>query len=363
MLNLALVGLMAGSLAMSPTDDGKLGTSAPKADEAPVAAAAGPSIFTEAADDAAAHPIHDHFAFGRSFARSPLRLWASYGIGEAEDRYNTNGSVEEITIANTDGDIQAQRVIAGAEIGLPVALFGFGLSAGAQIQMAKNTFQVGTSRNPNPLLANNIESTFGLQAAKFYGELRTNTIGIHAGYHMDLGAAQTFADPNPALGGAQLPTGFPNSDRRNAVFYGASFDYPTRMLRLFGSVDYFDVNSPKDNPNTPNFDERTLGDRNDLMSAMFGTGLRLNILEIGAALQIQTRLNGPVTEGIGEPRIGGSLATIHPYLRLSPPRLPVSLFVKGGVHQEYTDSGYPIGGSNAVKPSIGFTAGLAFGFR
>lgn len=361
MLNLALVGLMAGSLAMSPTDDGKLGTTAPKADEAPAAAAvAGPSIFTEAADEAA-YPIIDHFAFGRSYERSPLRLWASYAIGEAEGRYLTNGNTGEITIAGTDGDIQAQRVIAGAEIGLPVSLFGFGVSAGAQIQMAKNTFQVGA--NPGPVLTNNIESTFGLQAAKFYGELRTRAVGLHAGYHMDLGAAQTFADPNPALGNAQIPTGFPNSDRRNAVFYGASFDYPTRNVRLFGSFDYFDVNSQKDNPNTVNVNENTLGDRNDLFSTMFGLGLRLNILEVGAGLQIQTRLNGPVTEGIGEPNIGGSLATIHPYLRLAPPRLPVSLFVKGGVHQEYTDSGLPIGGSNAVKPSIGFTAGLTYGFR
>lgn len=363
MLNLALVGLMAGSLAVSPADDGKKGTDAPKADAAPVAAVAGPSIFTTT-PAASPETVQDTYAFGRSYERSPLRLWVSYAYGEAEGRYdtagNSGGGAQEITIAGTDGDIVSQRVNAGIELGLPVSLIGFGLSGGAQVTMAKNDFQVGAQ--PGPVLTQNLESTFGLQAAKFYGELSTGTVGIHAGYHLDLGEQQSFAAPNPALGGAQIPTNLSNSDDRNAAFFGASFDYPSERLRLFGALDYYDVYSPEDNPGTV-ADESTRPADNDLMNAMLGLGLRFNVIELGAALQIQSRFNGPIVENLGPDRIGGSVATIAPYLRISPPTFPASLFVKGAVQNEYTEFGYPIGGSNSVKPSIGFTAGLTFGFN
>lgn len=363
MLNLALVGLMAGSLATSPTDDGKLGTTTPKADPAPVAAVAGPSIFTPGGETP--ETIQDTYAFGRTAERSPLRLWVSYAYGEAEGTWNTAGDTGEITIGGTDGDIVSQRLNLGAEIGLPLSIIGFGLSGGAQVTMAKNDFQVGTA---GPVITNNLESTFGLQAAKFYGELNTGVVGVHAGYQLDLGAQQEFATV-AALGGAEVPQDLPNSDDRNAFFVGASFDYTAPFARLFAGIDYYDVYGQEDNPTTAADESNSTVSPadNDIMNALLGLGFRLGrVFEVGAALQLQTRFNGPIVEDInqaGANRIGGSAATISPYIRVSPPNLPASLFVKGGVQEEYTEFGYPLGGSNSVKPSIGFTAGLTFGFN
>lgn len=354
MLNLALVGLMAGSLALSPTDDGKQGTDAPKADQASVVAA-GPSIFTTVAEEAP-ETIQDQYAFGRQYGGSPLRLWVSYSWGEAEGAYLTNGESGEINIALADGDIVSQRAIAGIELGLPVNLLGFGLAAGAEVRMATDDFQCGAAGCGPALGAAGVDglsSDFGLQGAKFYGELRTNTIGLHAGYQLDLGSEQTFVAV-PALGGAMVPTDLSQSDERDALFFGASFDYPTNSnIRLFGGVDYYDVKSN---------DGADDGD-NDLFNTMLGLGLRFTVFEIGAALQMQTRLNGPIVEGIGAPSIGGSLATIQPYLRFSPATFPASFFVRGGVPGEYAEYGLALGGSNSIKPSIGVTAGFTFGFQ
>lgn len=358
MLNLALVGLMAGSLALSPTDDGKQGGDAPKADETSVAVAAGPSIFTTVADEAPA-TIQDQYAFGRQYGGSPLRLWVSYSWGEAEGAYLTNGESGEINIALADGDIVSQRAIAGAELGLPLNLFGFGLSAGAEVRMATDNFQCGAAGCGPALGAagvTELKSDFGLQGAKFYGELRTQTVGLHAGYHLDLGSEQTFVQP-AALGGVSVPTDLSQSDERDALFFGASFDYPGRNIRLFGGLDYYDVKGRENAAGV-----RDDGD-NDLINAMLGLGLRFTVFEIGAALNLQTRLSGPIVEGIGAPGVGASLATVQPYLRFSPPSIPASFFVRGGVPGEYAEYGYALGGSNSIKPSIGVTAGFTFGFQ
>ncbi len=63
-------------------------------------------------------------------------------------------------------------------------------------------------------------------------------------------------------------------------------------------------------------------------------------------------------------RIQGShVGTVSPYLRLSPPFLPVGLFIKGAVMEEYTDYGFAMGGANEIAPNIGFTVGLTWGFE
>ncbi len=89
------------------------------------------------------------------------------------------------------------------------------------------------------------------------------------------------------------------------------------------------------------------------MNAMFGAGFKLSIVEIGAALQIQARLSQPIVGDIGTATgIGSSAATIAPYLRLSPPQIPASIFIKGAVLEEYTEFGYALGGSNSPKPKV-----------
>ena len=59
---------------------------------------------------------------------------------------------------------------------------------------------------------------------------------------------------------------------------------------------------------------------------------------------------------------GTSVGSIAPYLRLSPRRLPVSIFVKGAVLNEYADYGYGLGGRGQPFTTTGFTVGATVGF-
>ena len=378
MLNVAHVGLLASSLAIGGGDSKN-----PQTGEKPASDNTVPGIFTSS--DASAQPaatpltLQDTYAFGRENNASPLRLWASYAYGTTDTFWNTSGDspdpASNIQIAGTDGKIVTQRGIFGAELGLPVRLFGFGIGAGAQLTLAQNEFQVDVTQSAanNPpipgfpaggFIGADLDSGFKLQGVKVYGTARANAIGVHGGYVFDLGQERTYGAPVAALGGAVLPATLSNSDGRDAIFVGADFDYPSERLRLFGAVDYYLLQAGgPDDPNTPSTTAETDRDGDDIMQAMLGIGFRASILEIGAAVQIQTRLSQPLVGGIGTADgIGSSAATIAPYLRLSPPQIPASIFIKGAVLEEYTEFGYALGGSNSPKPKIGFTAGLSFGF-
>lgn len=363
MLNVALVGLLAGSLAVSTTDDGKKGTADSKPDAAPVAAAqAGPSIFTPSFDDAGPETVQDTYAFGIASRQSPIKLWLSYGRGSVDERYDTAGEAQPIGFAaGAVGEVTAQRLLFGGEFGLPVGLFGFGLSAGAQLSLSKNELTVTTA---SPAFPADLNSDFGLQAVKVYGSARAGAIGLHAGYQFDIADEQTFA-PSAALGGAEIPTDLANSDGRDAAFFGADFDYPARNFRLFGGIDYYDIYSTPDNTSTLLTNEATDNPSadDDYMNALFGAGFKFSVFELGAALQIQARFGNPINPPLGIAGIGASSGTIAPYLRISPPSIPASIFVKGAVQDEYGEFGYSLGGSNAVKTELGFTVGLTVGFE
>lgn len=368
MLNVALVGLLAGTLAIGGGDSKN-----PQTGAKPTPAPAVPGIFTTQSVDSpdpTPRTIQDNYAFGMSSAETPLRFWAHYGQGDAEGIYQTNGDsgddASEVQLAFTDGDIVSRRVGIGAELGLPIGLFGFGLAAGAQLNLAQNEFQVGQGQGANPgapagtpaggFIADDLESDFGLQGVKVYGIARAGAIGVHGGYMFDLGSESEF-------GTNGLPTSLSNSDGRDALFFGADFDYPAPMIRLFGGVDYYKLQAGgPDNPSTRTNESDISGD--DILNAVFGLGFRFSVFELGAALQAQSRFNQPLVSNIGTtPGIGASAITVAPYLRISPPQLPASIFIKGAVLDEYTEYGYAIDGSNAPKPSLGFTAGLTYGFQ
>jgi hypothetical protein len=362
MLNVALVGLLAGTLAVGGGDSKN-----PQTGDKPAPAPAVPGILiTQSVDAPTPLTIQDTYAFGRTSGETPLRFWAHYAQGEAEGIWNTDGETEEVQIAFTDGDLVTRRVGIGAELGLPVGLFGFGIAAGAQLNLAQNQFQVGAEQGANPgapvgtpaggFITDDLESDFGLQNVKVYGIARAGAIGLHGGYIFDLGSDREFA----ANG---LPTSLSNSDGRDAFFFGADFDYPSERFRLFGGVDYYKLHAGgTNNPNTT--EDETLRSGDDILNSLFGVGVKLSVFEIGAALQIQARYSQPLVGDIGTATgIGGSAATIAPYLRISPPQIPASIFIKGAVQDEYTEYGFRLGGSNSPKPSMGFTAGLTFGFQ
>ena len=372
MLNLALVGLLAGSLTLGGPDGDDKNKNRDKA--APVQEE-GQSVFTQYAAPAAAptaRTIQDTYAAGRQNEMSPLRIWASYAYGEAEGRWDTAGETAEIQVGavrqagldGTEGDIVSQRANVGAEIGLPVNLFGFGLSAGANLTLAKNEFQVGIQQGTPGLVTQDLESSFGLQGLKVYGKARAGAVGLHGGYVFDFG-------DEPEYGSVSIP-GTPisvpvnstlsQSDERDAINIGADFDYPSERFRLFGGVDYYDIQGREDDPNTISVNENLVGDDADLINWMFGLGVRFGIAELGAALQIQSRIASELSAFGPNPRVGGSAGTIAPYLKLSPPQIPASIFIKGAVQNEYTEYGLGLGGSNSIKPSIGGTIGISFGF-
>lgn len=391
MLNVALVGLMAGSLltsSVSGDDDKDKKKDAQAADEARVEAEAPAGIFTRSTvEETAQRSItQDTYAFGAPSDAAPIKIWVSYAYGESEGRYDASGNTAEYRSPAlnasgarlfTSGDIVTQRGNVGAQLNL-INFPAFKLGGGAVLSIAKNELQFGGDNTGVLTIEDSkIATDFELQNLKVFGTLRGRTLGIHGGYIFDIAS-----DPDPIGGTIPVPDGmggvnqvpfadvqraqgvseadlarFSVTDERDAIFFGADFDTSGRIFRAFAGVDYYLLQDPSDLGNND--------DNDDFVNFMFGGGVKLSIFELGAALQITTRLGQPlVSPSVGTtPGVGGHAGTIAPYLRISPSGLPASIFVKGAVQDEYTEYGYGIGGANAPKPSIGFTAGLAVGFE
>lgn len=368
MLNATLVGLLAGSLSLGSPDGGD-DKKNPHADKAaPATVETAPAVLADDADATPRSITQDTYALGIPSDMVPLRFWASYALGEAEGIWNLQGEEDEAQIAFTDGDIVSQRLNFGAQINA-LNFPSFKIGAGAQLTLAKNEFQVGEGQGANPpgvpaagFIGEDIGSDFGLQNVKVFGVARGRVLGVHGGYIFDIGNEREFSEPVPALGGRRLPTSLSTSDGRDAIFFGADFDVPSDVVRVFGGIDYFMLQGIEDDANTFDLDESEL-DNDDFLNFLLGLGVKVSFFEVGAAFQIQTRHDNPTVLDIGTtPGIGSHAGTVAPYLRISPPSLPASLFIKGAVQEEYTEYGYAIGGANSVRPSLGFTAGLSVGF-
>lgn len=352
MLNLALVGLLAGSLASASPDGDRDKDKKPQAADAPaaeaVAVTAEPApAFSPLAPEVPRTIIADTYSYGRSSDLSPIKLWVEYAYGEVERVFLPNGDETGFAIATNDFDIVSQRIGVGGQLNL-LHFPAFKLGAGANLDVAQNKFQrgEGAPTAPNPTL-DDIDGDFGLQNVKVYGAARGSVVGVHAGYIFDLGDETEVNE----LG---LPTTVGNSDGRNALFYGVDFDYPSEVFRVFAGVDYYRLEAMT---NGRTFSDNST-DGDDILYFTTGLGVRLSVFEIGAALNLQARMKTGV---LGD--FGSHVGTISPYVRIAPPRLPVSIFVKGAVSDEYTDYGYSIGGANDFSPHIGFTGGLTVGFQ
>jgi hypothetical protein len=339
MLHLALVAVLSGSL-LSGSPDGDR-EKVKSNTQAPEAATPAEAVTSEAPADVRAITT-DTYAFGRPADEAPIKLWVAYAFGEAEAPFYLPDG-EEVPDAADPGDISSQRLIVGAQLNV-INFPAFKVGVGGQLVAGQNKFQFSGG-------AGEQDSGFGLQQGKAFVSLRGRVLGIHGGYLFDL--ADDFS-PNPADPNFDQ-NAFPLSDNRNAIQVGADFDYPSEVVRLFGGVDYFIREDP---------DAAFMAQRPDQVEGAnillwnMGAGVRFSFVELGAALHLRTVLkSGAVNES------GGHVGTIAPYLKLAPPSLPVSLFVKGAVLDEYTDLGYAIGGANDIKPSLGFTAGLTLGFN
>lgn len=369
MTNVLLSGLLAGTFALGgPAGDAPASPSLDAPSDSVYTAAFTPApadvsggVFAQ--DEEAATPrsiTQDTYAFGVPSDVAPIKLWVTYGYGKVNDAWGTNGEDQELQIARTNGDILTQRITVGGQINF-VSLPAFKFGGGAQLGLAKNKFELDDNPGAGALLADDIESSFGLQNVKVFGSARGRVVGLHGGYIFDLGDEREFSEPIAELGGARLPTELATSSGRDAIFFGADFDVPSENFRLFGGIDYYMLQDADDDENTT-FREDAYPD-DDILNMLLGAGVKVSFFELGAALQIQTRLNNPTVLNLGNtPGIGSHAGTVAPYLRITPPSFPAAFFVKGAVLDEYTEFGYPIGGANSIKPSIGFTAGLTVGF-
>ncbi len=339
MLQVALAGLLAGSLALSPPDGTGDTKKTPNADKPVAESVATPGVFETAEAQGPQTITQDTYAFGVPSDIAPIKLWVQYGYGKtSEEFWGTDGQDQTFP----SGEITTQRIGVGAQINV-ISLRSVKVGAGAQLTVAKNAAE---NETVGPFT--NVDSDFGLQGVKVFGSLRGRTLGLHGGYIFDLGDETALDGTTNTLG---------TSDNRDAIFFGADFDVPSDRFRLFGGIDYFIIENAEDEAEE-DFEVGT-----DIMNFMLGAGVKLSVFEVGAALQIQTRFNDPTNTLFGTRGIGSHAGTVAPYLRISPPSLPASFFVKGAVQDEYTEFGYGIGGANSLKPKVGFTAGLTVGFE
>lgn len=369
MLNLALVGLLTGSLVTGLPDGGDRdrdrSPATPAAEQTDVpqvrlGLAPTPDPLLEAAGGPRSI-IADTYALGRAADSAPIKIWAEFGYGEVDGIYDRQGErIGSYNIGPTEGEIIAKRISVGAQVNLlNFPMFKFGV--GAVLNIAQNEFDANDGA-VGPFTGG-LESEFGLQNVKVFGLLRGRVIGVHGGYIFDLAADQEFT------GG--IPTNLSTTDGRNAINLGADFDYPSERFRLFGGIDYFMLeNGDPDVGVIPGVPGSTFPDgefdHDDILHFTMGAGLRFSIIEIGAALHLRTQYKrGPdsATSGTTLLTSGGHSGSVSPYLRISPGFIPASLYIRGGVLSEYDEYGYVIGGHNDIKPGIGFTAGLSVGFN
>lgn len=325
MLQLALATLLAGSLiAGGPDGDDKDKKAKAKAQQ-PIESIL---VTDRTSDD---DPINDTYALGRT-ERIPLKLWVGYARASDEEYYDASGNERPLTDFGIN-EITAQRAFVGAQINV-INFENFSVGAGGQLNVAQNEFDTALGQT---------DSGFGLQAAKAYGVVRGRTLGLHGGYHFDLGPDGDELEADEAM----------NSDGVDAWFVGANFDYPSETFRLFGGIDYFNRDELAGGETSGSIED------DEIVVFNAGAGLRISWVEIGAAALLRTNI---AINRLNLPTGGGHQGSVAPYLILSPPALPVSISVKGAVLSEYADYGFSLGGGADLKTRSGFTVTAALGF-
>jgi hypothetical protein len=252
--------------------------------------------------------------------------------------YLPNGTETPLTGGS---EVTSQRAAVGVQLNV-INFTNFKFGVGGQLNVAQDKVAIGGTTVS--------ESAFGLQGVKLYGAFRGRVVGIHGGYMLDLAAVPDASASRSS------------SDQRDAIFFGADFDYPSERFRLFGGVDYFMPQSGDvvactiaDCSTTATATDDT---KDNILMFTIGAGLRFSVFEVGAALLMRAQDERGFVNASG-----AHAGTIAPYLRISPNSIPVSIFVKGAVAREYTDYGYALGGGNDIKAGLGFTAGLTIGFE
>jgi hypothetical protein len=327
MLQLALAALLVGAPLTAADPEPPIGDK----DKAPRTEASVGIFKADVASDEAI--VNDTYSFGIA-QPTFLKVWLGYAWGQVDERYDQSGNQVGI------GTLQSHRGFVGAQADF-INLGAFRVGVGGQIMIASSNYEnVVVGMVGNQPIVRSGDTGFGLQNGKVYAHARGHAVGVHGGYIFDLGEE-----------GDTFPTSPERSDLRHAIFVGGDFDYPARNFRLFGGIDYFMLQDRTD--------VVVARDTNDdLLVFNMGAGIRFWIAEVGAAALIRTTVGG---QPPGRPGAGHQ-GSIAPYLRLSPPQIPVSISVKGAVTDEYADYGFSIGGRNKPVTQLGFTVAATYGF-
>lgn len=193
-----------------------------------------------------------------------------------------------------------------------------------------------------------VKSGFEAQSMTLFGELKMSAISARLGYHFDVG-------PDPDASNSRRE----NTDRQNAVLLGTSARLPLGAIALFGGVDAY--LTQKNEANNLTYDQGNLYGVNG------GFGYDLGFGEIGAAVTFRYRTEGTTVIAVGDQafnatRPSGYHIGIAPYINVSPNSAPFSLYVKGGVQDEYRDYTVSLAGESDFAPHMGATVGLVYGF-
>ena len=97
MLHVALAGLIAGSLALTPPDGPGDEKKTPNTDKQAPEAAALPGVFeTGAQAEAPEAVVIDTYAMGRAVGEAPIKIWAQYAYGVADEIYDRSGDSQTL---------------------------------------------------------------------------------------------------------------------------------------------------------------------------------------------------------------------------------------------------------------------------
>ena len=193
-----------------------------------------------------------------------------------------------------------------------------------------------------------VESGFQTQALTLFTQAKTRFFSLRGGFQFDLGP-----DPNLAEGEREV------SDRQNAILLGVTGNYPlSDRFRVYGGVDgWFTLENEEDN---------VTYDEGDSYAAQVGADFEIiPALALGAALtyRYRTEASGEIdgTE-VEEVEGSGYHFGIAPYVNYAPAGLPLTLYLKGGVRDEYRDFSFSLAGENEFAPTAGATLGAVYRF-
>lgn len=281
------------------------------------------------------------------------KLWVNFGYGHVASEFDDDGTRHDygtIFLPENVSDPNTSVTWKVLNVGGAYTFYhirDMNLNAGINFAIAEwrlrrdELFVEGFPIAP----AINETSGFSPQNLTVFGEIEMPSYSIRMAYIHDLGHEP---EPNADLG---------NSDRHNALQFGASARAWSGPVRMYGGGDYF-LRLPEDEDGISD----TSINPGDIIQLHAGVGYNLGRLEAGVAFHYQiNRESNPSSplpiSGLSD----GFLLSAVPYLTYEPSPGSLQISVKGAVQREYSDYGIALAGRNELSTRRGVTVGLLYG--